>query len=49
MGDADHGGVGAMGRTEGVANEEAVAKSGELLGKGFVVFFFFGVEANIFE
>jgi len=38
-----------MSRTEGVANEEAIAKRGELLREGLVIFFFFGVEADIFE
>ena len=47
--DADNGSVRAVRGTEGVADEEAVAESGELLRKGFVVFFFFGMEADVFE
>ena len=48
MGDAHHRGMGAMGRAERIAHEQAVAESGELLGEGLVVFFFFRVEADIF-
>ncbi len=47
--DADDGGMGAMSGAEGIANEQAIAKLGELLREGFVVLFFFGVEAHVFE
>ena len=34
---------------EGITNEKAVAECSELLGKSFVVFFFLGMEADIFK
>src|SRR6266850_876866 len=39
----------AMSGAEGVANENAVTERGELLRKGFVVFFFVGMEADVFQ
>src|ERR1019366_6669421 len=46
--DADSGRVGAMGGAEGII-DVVLGKLGELLGKSFVVLFFFGVEAQVFE
>src|SRR5713226_1136328 len=39
----------AMRGAEGIADEKAVAESGELFRKGFVVLFFLGMEADIFK
>src|SRR5882724_2338813 len=47
--DADNGSMRAVSGAEGVANEDAVAQGGELLRKGFVVFFFVGMEADVFQ
>ena len=47
--DADDRGVRAVCRAESVANENAIAKSSELLRESLVVFLFFRVEANVFE
>ena len=47
--DADNGGMRAMRGAEGIANENAVAESGKLFGKSLVVFFFLGMEANVFQ
>src|SRR6266481_373239 len=47
--DADNGSMRAVSGAEGVANEDAVAQGGELLRKGFVIFFFVGMEADVFQ
>src|SRR5882724_8826323 len=47
--DADDGSMRAVRGTKSVANEDAVAQRGELLRKGFVVFFFLGMETNVFK
>src|SRR5947199_404874 len=47
--DADNGGMRAMRGAEGIANENAVAESGKLFGKSLIVFFFLGMEANVFQ
>src|SRR6266403_938665 len=47
--DADNGSMRAVSGAEGVANENAVTERGELLRKGFVVFFFVGMEADVFQ
>src|SRR5882724_3329047 len=47
--DADDGSMRAVRGTKSVANEDAVAQRGELLRKGFVVFFFLGMETNVFQ
>src|SRR6266481_3122062 len=47
--DADNGSMRAVSGAEGVANENAVAQGGELLRKGFVIFFFVGMEADVFQ
>src|ERR1039458_1848678 len=47
-GDANRGSVGAMGGAESVVDVE-IGELGELLGKSFVVLFFLGVEAEVFE
>src|SRR5712664_2687747 len=46
---ADNGSMRAVSGAEGVANENAVTERGELLRKGFVVFFFVGMEADVFQ
>jgi hypothetical protein len=48
VGDAFGGGVGAVGCAEGVVHVD-VAESSELLGEGWVVGFFFWVEAEVFK
>src|SRR6266853_726096 len=47
--DADNGGVCAVRGAECIADKNAIAESGELLGKRFVVFFFFRMEADVFQ
>src|SRR5260221_4419087 len=48
FGDANRGGMGTMGGAEGVVDVE-ISEFGELLRKMFVVLFFLGVEAKVFE
>ncbi len=48
-GDAHNGGMRTVRGTEGITDENTVAKCSELFGKGFVVFFFFGMKADIFQ
>ena len=38
-----------MRRAKGIADEQAIAERGELPRKGFVVLFFLGVKAHVFE
>src|SRR5205085_5040737 len=47
--DAHNGSVRAVRRTESVANEYAIAERRELLGKRFVVLFFFGMKTDVFQ
>src|SRR5258706_1672394 len=47
-GDANRGGMGTMGGAEGVVDVE-IGEFGELLRKMFVVLFFLGMEAEVFE
>src|SRR5258706_10043060 len=39
----------AVSGAEGVANENAVTERGELFRKGFVIFFFVGMETDVFQ
>src|SRR5258708_34499489 len=47
--DADDGSMDAMRGAERITAEKAVAESGEMLRKSFVVLFFLGMEADVFE
>ncbi len=47
--DADHGSMRTMRGAERIADEKAVAKRRQSLRKNFVVFFFLGMKADIFE
>ena len=49
LGDAHNRSMRAMRRAKGVADEKPIAERGKLLRKSFVVGFFFGVKAHIFE